>query len=360
MITKIQISPRVGVFHVKISLNSWEVPEGKLYLNSQVLITDFLVDDSERLVLPRREGKLYCYQLPSGHRCSFSYQLQLEPGKNFFFIEDDGSYLPHFGQDNPPRRETQITLPEDLIALSDHKLDKIQRRRGLLRFFFEGEGGGVFVLGGYYGERIFSGELYFLNRALNSELLNRYLREAWDYMYKNYGDKSLEGQINYICLPEGLEAFTRKNSIFFHWPDKEKPRAFEELVESYLALSWSLDSEDYLVQGLLHFFLAEIAKNFYSKEELEDFYREGIEAFRRLEKRPLKELVARDLSLGFWFFLEELRDFLGGEVFYPIMKLILQAMRIRTLGFEELIKTFSELSWKEGTREFLEKRIYGD
>lgn len=358
MITKIQISPSVGVFHVNVTLNSWEIPAGQVYLNSRVLISDFLVDDRERLVLPRREGELYLYQLPPGHSYSFSYQIYLEASSDLLFIEDDGSYLPSFGQDSPSMRKTQITLPEDLVVLSSHRMERMQRRKGLLRFFFEGEEGGFFSIAPYYGDRIFSGELYHLKRDINREILNRFLKNAWDYMYKNYGDIISKGPISYIGLDGDRKPFARERLIFFGWPEREKPRDFEEVVLSYLALGWQLDKNEPLDKGLLMFFLGELVEDFYSREELEGFYKQhGLEE-KRVISRPLESLVARELSLGFWILLRDLKDFLSGEVFYPIMKLILGDLDRKPLSLEALVEAFSDLSWKEDTRSFLEGRVF--
>lgn len=355
MITKIQISPKIGVFHVEVSLNSWELPGGKIFLSSKHLISEFYVDERESLVLPKTQDDLYVYNLPNAHKYRFSYQIFIEPNTDWLMIEDNGAYLPFLGEDNPPMRRTEIILPRDLVALSNHKMDKVQQRQGLLRFIFEGQNAGLFSIAPYYGDKIFSGNFYYLDKATNTELLNRFLRQAWDYMYKNYGEVSYQGFLNYAVLPQGYEAFSLDKVIFFPWPEESGLRAYEELIKLYLALGWRVEGQEDLLVGLRQFFLSEIASGIYSEKELAELKSEYSDHLERIKDKPLSGLVARDLSLGIWKFLEEIKGFLGSQAFYPILKLIMARSHNNELDLDLLLKSFSDLAWKEGIEDFLDK-----
>lgn len=355
MITQIQISPKIGVFHVEVSLSSWELPGGKIFLSSKHLISEFYVDEKESLVLPKTQDNLYVYNLPKGHKYKFSYQVFIEPNTDWLFIEDNGAYLPFLGDDVPPMRRTEIILPRDLVALSNHKMDKVQQKHGLLHFTFEGQGPGIFSIASYYGDKIFSGNIYYLDKSTNTELLNRFLRQAWDYMYNNYGEVSYKGSLDYVVLPDGYEAFSLDKVIFFPWPKEAGLRAYEELIKLYLALGWRVEGQEDVLVGLRLFFLSEIASDIYSEKELDELRSYYDVHLERIKNRPLSGLVARDLSLGLWKFLEEIKEFLGAQAFYPIMKLIMSSSHNNELDLDRLLKSFSDLAWKEGVEEFIDK-----
>ena len=79
----------------------------------------------------------------------------------------------------------------------------------------------------------------------------------------------------------------------------------------------------------------------------------------RVRGKSLKLLKGRDLSLGGWMLLEDLEDFLDPEIFYPVIKLFLNKHREKPTDIEHFFECFVGLSWKEGTREFLESRLFG-
>lgn len=357
MITKIQISPKVGAFHVEVTMNSWELPGRKIYLNSRSLISEFYVDGKESLVLPKSQGDLYVYNLPKGHRYSFSYLVYIEPGSDWFYIEDDGFYLPFLGEDQPPSRRTEITLPNNLIALSNHQMERFQQKPGLLRFIFEGQQAPIFSIAPYLADRIFSGNFYFLKEDSNPELLDRFLRQSWDYMYKNYGDGNFKGSLDYVVLPDEHEAFVIDQTVFFPWSSQGSLRAFEEVVEFYLDLGWRGQGDEAILDGFRKFFLHEIALDIYSSRELDLFQAQQAPDLRRIEGRTLSELVARDLTLGSWRFLEEIRAFLGPDVFYPILKVIIKDSQEKPLSLQVLKESFSSLAWQEGVGDFLDSKI---
>lgn len=362
MITKIQMSPKLSAFHVEVSVNSWEIPGRELLLCPQCFVTQFLVDDRECSFMPRKGSSLDVYTLPPGHRYKFSYQRYIDPQEPWLFIKDDGIFLPLFGGDVPPIRYTEVTIPDDFVVISTHELEKVQHKQGLLRFVFRGENGPVFSIARYYVDRIFSGEIYLLNQEPHVELLSLVLRRAWDYMRNLCGEGAFAGPLRYVILPQGEKPFQLDGSFFFPWPEKGNLRGFEEVLKAYLRLGWTVNSyeaEEFFREGFVLFFTSKIIQNLYSPQEIESFNQDYIEGRDRVEKKSLKELQGRDLSLGGWMLLEDLEDFLKAEIFYPVMKLFLNKHRQRPADIEYFLESFAGLSWKEGTREFLQHRLFG-
>lgn len=362
MITKIQMSPNLGAFHVEVSINSWEIPGRELLLNPQCFITNFLVDDGEGFLMPRKGSSLDMYNLPPGHRYNFNYQLYIDPQRPWLFIRDDGSFLPLFGEDIPPIRYTEVIIPEDFVVISTHELEKVQHKKGLLRFIFRGENGPVFSIARYYVDRIFSGEIYLLKKEPEVELLSLVLRRAWDYMRNLCGDGAFPGPLRYVVLPQGETAFELDGSFFFPWPNKGSLRGFEDILRVYLRLGWTVgayEAEEFFNEGFVLFFTSKIIKNIYSPGEIEGFNDDYKQGRDRVRGKSLKELKGRDLSLGGWMLLEELEEFLQPEIFYPVMKLFLNKHREKPTDLEHFFECFVGLSWKEGTKEFLQGRIFG-
>lgn len=362
MITKIQMSPNLGTFHVEVTINSWEIPGRKILLNSQCFITEFLVDDKENFLLPKKEASMDSYHLPTGHRYKISYQLYVNPRRPWLFIRDDGTYLPLFGEDAPPLRHTEIILPEDLVVLSSHELEKVQRRQGFLRFLFKGEDGPTFSIAPYHADRIFSGEIYLLDDKPDVELLSLVLRRAGEFMRKHCGESSFTGDLRYVSLPEGEKPFQLKGSFFFPWPKKTSLRGFEEVLKAYLKLGWTVpayEAEEFFGDGFVLFYTSKIIKNIYSPQEIESFNEDHKEGRDRVKAKSLNKLKGRDLSLGGWMLLEDLEAFLGPDIFYPVIKVFLEKHQQKPADLEYLLECFTSLSWKEKTKEFLEPRLFG-
>lgn len=362
MITKIQMSPNLGAFHARISINSWEIPGRKLFIHPQCLITQFLVDDKDGFFMPKKGAPLDLYHLPAGHRYELCYQISIDPKIQWFFIRDDGKYLPVFGEDRPPLRYTEIILPEDFVALSTHELEKVQHKEGLLRFVFRGEDGPVISIARYYVERIFSGEIYLLDEKTDVELLSRVLRRAWEAMRSLYGDGAFSGPLRYAVLTPGEEAFQLDNTFFFPWPEKGSLRGFEGILRAYLSAGWAVladEAQSFFHEGFLLFYLSKMINHLYSPRELESFHKEFKPLREALTGKSLQELTGRDLSIGGWMLLEDLEAFLNPEIFYPVMKLFIHKHRETPADLDAFLSCFEGLSWKEGTREFLVPRLFG-
>lgn len=362
MITKIQMSPKIGAFHVEMSINSWEIPGRELLLCPQCFITKFIVDDWESSLMPRKENSLDIYSLPPGHRYKFSFQRYIDPQQDWLFIKDDGSFLPLFGGDIPPIRYTEITIPDDFVVISTHELEKVQHKQGLLRFTFRGENGPIFSIARYYVDRIFSGEIYLLDKEPDVELLSLVLRRAWDYMRSLCGDGAFAGPLRYIVLPQEEEPFQLEGSFFFPWPSKGSLRGFEDVLRAYLRLGWTVEAyeaQEFFNEGFVLFFTSKIIKNLYSPQEIQSFNKDYEEGREGVRKKSLSELKGRDLSLGGWMLLEDLEAFLKPEIFYPVIRLFLNKHREKPADIQYFFETFVGLSWKEGTREFLEPRLFG-
>ena len=89
MKTQINFSPKLGIFQVNFTLNSWEIPNRSFSLNKDCSLNRLLVDGEESSIIPKRMGNLEVYDLPMGHRYELQYQLRLPMEKQWFFIEDD-------------------------------------------------------------------------------------------------------------------------------------------------------------------------------------------------------------------------------------------------------------------------------
>lgn len=363
MKTQINFSPKLGIFQVNFTLNSWEIPNRSFSLNKDCSLNRLLVDGEESSIIPKRMGNLEVYDLPMGHRYELQYQLRLPMEKQWFFIEDDGVVFPLFGEDQPRIRETEVILPDDYVVLSSHELLKVQHHNKLLRFRFSGSTPPVFSIAKYLGDRIFSGEIYLLKKASNLELLSRMLREGHDYLTRHLGSGVFPQPLRYVVLPSGEKPFLYGGTIFFVWPEEEKGlRGFEEVLRSYIGLGWGVDADEkpeFLIEGLNLYFTGRVLKLLYSNQEYEAFLEEAQERKDLIAGKPLEQLVGRDLALSSWLLLEELEDFLGQEQMDQIMKIFLERHRQRRTDLHHFYDTFSSLAWKEGVKAFLEERLYG-
>lgn len=363
MKTQVNFNPKLGMFHVKISLNSWEIPGRTLYINRDCSFSSFLVDDEEGSFLPKREGEVERCELPLGHRYEMQYQLFMPRDKQWLYIQDDGIYLPHFGKDQPRIRETEFILPDDYVVLSSHQLLKVQHHNNLLRFQFSGSDAPLFSIAQYLGDRIFSGEIYLLQDAANLELLSRMLREAHDHLRAHLGSGVFPQPLRYIVLPTGEKPFVQGGSIFFPWPEEERGlRGFEDVLRTYIGLGWHVKAEEkseFFRDGLNLYLTSRVLKELYSQREYEAFLGEHQERKEQVLGKGLHTLVGRDLSLASWLFFEDLESFLGENLMDQILKRFIDKHREKRTDLQHFYETFTSLSWKEGVGAFIEERLYG-
>lgn len=363
MKTRVNFSPNLGMFHVNLSLNSWEIPGRIFMLNKDCSLSHLLVDGEESSIIPKREGNLEILMLPTGHRYEIQYELRIPREQQWMYIKDDGHFLPLFGEDAPRIRETEMILPDDYVVLSSHELKRVQHAKNLLRFSFSGTDAPIFSIAKYLGDRIFSGEIYLLEEASNLELFSRMLREGHDTLTRALGSGAFPQPLRYIVLPSGEEPFIYGGNIFFVWPEDEKSlRGFEDVLRMYIGLGWRVDADEkpeFFHDGLNSYLSSKVLKLLYSHSEYQEFLKDTQERKEQVKGKSLNTLVGRDLSLASWLLFEELEDFLGETLMNQILRIFIEKHRNKRTDLQHFYDTFISLSWKDGVKELLDQRLYG-